>query len=101
MRTENSSRKKKALCHLDMVKYHDDLQASSFMNDTFQFSGIRRCPGEDLANIEMFLVLANLLKAFVFRTPENDDNSVGTYYKTGTGVLRNPKPYYVVLENRS
>ena len=63
--------------------------------------GIRHCPaGEDMANIEFFLIMANLLKAFNFRVPQGDDRTVGTYYKTGTGVLRNPKPYYVVLENR-
>ena len=98
MTTGNSSTTKKALCLLATVM-HEQYLMQSYL--TFDSLGIRRCPGEDLANIEMFLVLANLLKAFVFRTPENDDNSVGTYYKTGTGVLRNPKPYYVVLENRS
>nr|AKH03499.1 cytochrome P450 3029B1 [Paracyclopina nana] len=101
-------------CHRDPAywKNPEKYQPEHFLDEQGQFiedkdgfvpfgSGIRRCPGEDLANIEMFLVLANLLKAFVFRTPENDDKSVGTYYKTGTGVLRNPKPYYVVLENRT
>ncbi len=64
------------------------------------FLGVRRCPGEELANMEMFLILTNLLKAFVFRTPEGDNKVIGTHYETGTGIMRNPKPYYVVLENR-
>ena len=62
--------------------------------------GKRRCPGEDLAEIEFFLIVTNLLKAFVFRAPQGDKKNLGTYYKSGTGILRNPKPFYVVLDNR-
>ena len=63
--------------------------------------GLRRCPGEDLGNIELFLILANLLKSFIIRKPEGDNGDVGTFYETGTGVLRHPRPYYVVLQNRA
>ena len=63
--------------------------------------GLRCCPGEDLGNIEMFLILANLLKSFIIRKPEGDNGDVGTFYETGTGVLRHPRPYYVVLQNRA
>ena len=62
--------------------------------------GHRRCPGEELAEMEMFLILSNLMKTFLFRTPDDDDKNVGTFYETGTGVLRHPRPYYVVLQNR-
>lgn len=62
--------------------------------------GLRRCPGEDLANMETFLIITNLLKTFAFRTPEDDDNTIGTHYEAGTGVIRNPRPSYVVLQNR-
>jgi len=81
-----------------------DSETGTFIEDKAGFApygyGIRRCPGEDLANIEFFLIMANLLKAFVFRTPEKDDKSVATYYKSGTGILRNPKPFYVIFDNR-
>jgi cytochrome P450 len=63
--------------------------------------GLRRCPGEELANIQMFLTLANILKSFIIRKPAGDDGDCGTFYETGTGVLRHPRPYYVVLQNRA
>ena len=54
-----------------------------------------------MANIEMFLILANILKSFIIRKPQGDDGDVGTFYETGTGVLRHPRPYYVVLQNKA
>jgi len=78
--------------------------SGSFMEEKEGFMpygwGKRRCPGEDLAEIEFFLIVTNLLKAFVFRAPQGDKKNLGTYYKSGTGILRNPKPFYVVLDNR-
>jgi len=32
--------------------------------------GLRRCPGEDLAQLEMFLIITNLLKDFHFSVPQ-------------------------------
>ena len=29
--------------------------------------GLRRCPGEDIANMETFLILSNLLQAFLLK----------------------------------
>ena len=43
-----------------------DPETGAFIEDKPGFApygyGIRRCPGEDLANIEFFLIMANLLK---------------------------------------
>lgn len=63
-------------------------------------SGVRGCPAADLANMQMFLMITNLLKTFSFRVPPGDGGHVGTYYEAGTGFLRNPKPFYVVIYNR-
>lgn len=63
-------------------------------------TGMRKCPADELAQMETFLILTNLLQAFSFRTPSGDNGKIGTYYKAGTSVLRNPKPFYVVLQNR-
>ena len=62
--------------------------------------GIRSCPAADLTNMQMFLIITNLLKTFSFRVPPGDGGHVGTYYEAGTGFLRNPKPFYVVIYNR-
>lgn len=101
-------------CHRDPKywEHPDKFHPEHFLDGKGQFienkegfvpfgSGVRRCPGEDLANVEMFLTLTNLLKSFIMRTPQDDDKSIGTYYKSGTGLLRNPKPFYIILENRS
>lgn len=101
-------------CHRD-PKYWanpDKFDPEHFLDDNGHFVqdkdgfvpygiGARRCPGEELAEMETFLILSNLLKSFLLRTPEGDDKDVGTFYETGTGVLRHPKPYYLVLQNRT
>ena len=84
---------------MDTVNSHFEISLQT-RNLISIFLGVRRCPGEGLAELETFLILANLLKSFNFNTPEGDNKKVGTYYKTGTGILRNPIPFYVVLENR-
>lgn len=61
---------------------------------------MRRCPGEDLADMGMFLILANVLKTFSLKPPAGDNGKIGTQYQAGTGVLRNPKPFFVVLTDR-
>ena len=72
-----------------------------FLNEShFPFPGLRKCPADDLAQMEVFLVLTNLLQAFSFRAPSGDNGAIGTFYKAGTSVLRNPKPFYVVMQNR-
>jgi len=63
-------------------------------------TGVRRCPGEHLAKMETFLILTNVLKTFVLKAPPGDKNDIGTQYEVGTGFIRNPRPYKVVLQNR-
>lgn len=100
-------------CHRDPKYWQnpDKFNPEHFLDDNGTFIedkesfvpfgyGVRRCPGEHLANVEMFLILTNLLKSFLIRTPEGDDKAIGTYYKSGTGILRNPRPFYVILEKR-
>jgi cytochrome P450 len=92
-------------------KFPDKFHPEHFLTEDGQFIedkegflpfgiGIRKCPGEELANLEMFLILTNLLKDFSFRVPPGDKGEIGTQYEAGTGFIRNPKPFYVLLENR-
>jgi len=79
-------------------------EAGNYIKDKEGFvpysTGMRKCPGEDLAQMETFLIVTNLLQAFSFRAPSGDNGKISTYYKAGTSVLRNPKPFYVVIQNR-
>jgi len=62
--------------------------------------GKRVCPGAELADMELFLIVSNLLSTFTFALPEGDDGECGTQFEAGTAVLRNPKPYKIVVEHR-
>lgn len=62
--------------------------------------GRRSCPGARLADMQMFLILANILSDFSLSLPNEDPGILGTQYKSGTAVLRNPKPYRVVFTSR-
>ena len=46
------------------------------------------------------MILANVLKTFSLRTPPGDKMELGTQYEVGTGFIRNPKPYKVIVLNR-
>ena len=63
--------------------------------------GTRICPGMKLADMELFLILSNILSSYQLVMVEGDDGDLGTQFEGGTAVLRNPKPYRVVFENRS
>jgi len=63
--------------------------------------GPRICPGAELADMKMFLVIANLISAFNMTLPEGDDGEMGTQFEAGTAVLRNPKPFRAVFELRN
>merc|ERR1711973_514808 len=54
--------------------------------------GPRVCPGAELADMQLFLMLSNSLEM-----PPGDDGEIGTQYEAGTSVLRNPKPYRVIF----
>jgi len=62
--------------------------------------GKRSCPGAKLADMQMFLMLANLLNEYTLGVPKEDSGVIATQFKSGTAVLRNPKPYRVVIKSR-
>lgn len=62
--------------------------------------GKRKCPGAELADMELFLIMTNLLSTFTFSLPDGDGGECGTQFEAGTAVLRNPKPYKIVTNHR-
>ena len=62
--------------------------------------GPRVCPGAELADMQMFLVLTNLLSVFTLTLPPGDSGDTGTQFEAGTSVLRNPQPYKVIFRLR-
>ncbi len=60
-------------------------------------TGKRRCPGHDLALLEMFLFVSNLVQKFNFKLPPE---LVGKDIETTTGVVVSPKPYPIIMEPR-
>jgi len=62
--------------------------------------GQRSCPGAKLSDIQMFLMLSNLLSEFTLGVPGEDTGVIATQFKSGTTVLRNPRPYRVTINNR-
>ena len=80
-------------------------------------SGKRACPGAKLADMQLFLVLTNILAEYTLSLPKGDKGELGTQFKVkktsgtkqfyndviqaGTAVLRNPKPYRVVVQARA
>ena len=50
--------------------------------------------------METFLILSNVLKTYTLRTPPHDKKEIGTQYEVGTGFIRNPKPYKVIVQYR-
>jgi cytochrome P450 len=61
--------------------------------------GTRVCPGAELADMKMFLIIANLVLAFKLGLPEGDEGDLGTQFEAGTAVLRNPKPSRTTFES--
>ena len=62
--------------------------------------GPRVCPGAELADMQLFLLLANILTVYTLDTPDGDTGEIGTQFEAGTSVLRNPKPYRVIFKLR-
>ena len=60
-------------------------------------TGKRRCPGHDIAIMELFVFLANLLQKFTFKLAPGDCGKV----EATAGCVVSPKPYLISLENRS
>ncbi|CAL8326894.1 unnamed protein product [Boreogadus saida] len=59
-------------------------------------AGPRVCLGEQLANMELFLVLVSLLQDFVFVWPEEDTPDLTPVF----GGIQSPKPYRVTFRPR-
>jgi len=64
-------------------------------------TGKRACPGAKIADMQLFLVITNILTDFNLSLPKGDKGDLGTQFKAGTAVLRNPKPYRVVVQSRA
>ena len=62
--------------------------------------GPRVCPGAELADMQLFLMLSNILAVYTLDTPSGDTGEIGTQFEAGTSVLRNPKPYRVIFKLR-
>jgi len=59
--------------------------------------GPRICPGAELADMQLFLMMSNLMTVYSLAMPEGDTGETGTQFEAGTSVLRNPKPYRVIF----
>ena len=60
--------------------------------------GPRVCPGAELADMQLFLIMSNILTVYSLELPEGDMGETGTQFEAGTSVLRNPKPYRVIFK---
>ena len=58
--------------------------------------GKRKCPGQEVAQMELFTFLSNLLKNFTFKLTPEDIGKI----KSTAGVVVSPKPYPIILESR-
>ena len=59
-------------------------------------TGKRRCPGHDIALMELFLFLTNLMQKFTFELAPGDNGKVDST----AGVVVSPKPYKIMLKPR-
>ena len=59
-------------------------------------TGKRRCPGHDIALIELFMFLSNLLQRFSFQLAPGDCGKV----ESTAGCVLSPKPYLISLKPR-
>ena len=60
--------------------------------------GRRRCPGREVASSQLFCFLSNLLQRFSFELVPGDD---GSCTDTTVGIVVGPKPYQLVIKERS
>ena len=58
--------------------------------------GKRKCPGQEVAQMELFTFLSNLLKNFTFKLTPEDTGKI----ESTAGVVVSPKPYPIILESR-
>ena len=50
--------------------------------------------------LQVFLTVTSLLSEYSIALPTGDCGTTGTQFQSGTAVLRNPKPYRVVVNKR-
>jgi len=63
--------------------------------------GKRMCPGSNLADMQLFLLLTNILNEYSLGVPSEDSGVIATQFKSGTAVLRNPQPYRIIVRSRN
>ena len=61
------------------------------------FVGKRACPGRQLANIEMILILVEFLQNFIFEEAEGYSDMTD---KQQAGLLRMPKSFHLKVVRR-
>ena len=59
--------------------------------------GKRKCPGQDVAQMELFCFLSNLLKNFTFKLTPEDSGKV----EATAGCVVSPKPYPIQIQVRN
>lgn len=59
----------------------------------FDFTGKRSCPGETLANVEVFLYVTSLVQKFKIEFPEGKTHS----FEGNIGATFEPKPYELCM----
>jgi cytochrome P450 family 2 subfamily K len=59
-------------------------------------TGKRKCPGHDVALVELFAFLSNLLQKFTFKLTPGDCGKI----ESTAGCVVSPKPYLIILEPR-
>jgi cytochrome P450 len=60
--------------------------------------GKRRCPGESLAKMEMFLIISNILNSFTFDA--TDSSKINSKENFTAGSVRSPLPYELVFKTK-
>ena len=59
--------------------------------------GKRNCPGQEVAQMELFSFVANLIQRFEFKLAPGDDGRI----EATPGCVVSPKPYPIILESRT
>ncbi|RXM27874.1 Cytochrome P450 2U1 [Acipenser ruthenus] len=95
------------LCDKDHWKFPDQFKPVNFLDDQGRFckretfipfgTGLRVCPGEQLARLELFVYFSVLLQRLEFIWPDG----TGTPDLAGSfGLLRTPLPFQVICQSR-
>ena len=59
--------------------------------------GKRKCPGQEVVQMELFTFLSNMLRCFTFKLTPEDNGKI----ESTAGVVVSPKPYPIILETRN